>query len=377
MSECPGAPVAECVDMLDPVESKTGKYGVLSLRTPPASPSSVGGGADSAFESSDVLDRCLDVAEDVEPDVDEEDVSRSLWDSRRPHSLSAARGGGAAVGSDAVRNRSGAGADDDPAGSGVRHGVNFRVQDVVVRMRSRAYGRPSRAWSGVRRGVMARVQVARTVWPYMLSIALAYFVTLSLFPGIESEIVSCRLGSWMPVLLMALFNAADFFGKVLASIRYDWSRSQLVWMSSCRVVLVPLMALCAVPSRDPVQNASVAADVWAMVLSVLLGITNGVFGSVPMIVAPSRVPDDQKELTGNIMTLSYSVGLTTGSGVAYLIEYLIGWTHVTSVCTADVVEATVTWSNLNETLSNFSTTALAFVTSLLPKDNVTALPMSP
>ncbi|CAN8003048.1 unnamed protein product [Ixodes hexagonus] len=225
-------------------------------------------------------------------------------------------------------------------------------------------------------GVMARVQVARTVWPYMLSIALAYFVTLSLFPGIESEIVSCRLGSWMPVLLMALFNAADFFGKVLASIRYDWSRSQLVWMSSCRIVLVPLMALCAVPSRDPVQNASVPADVWAMVLSVLLGVTNGVFGSVPMIVAPSRVPDDQKELTGNIMTLSYSLGLTTGSGVAYLIEYLIGWTHTTSHCTAEVVEATVTWASLNETISNFSTTALASVTSLLGTDNVTSLSMS-
>lgn len=63
-------------------------------------------------------------------------------------------------------------------------------------------------------GVLARAQVARTVWPYMLSIALAYLVTLSLFPGIESEIVSCRLGSWMPVILMALFNAADFLGKV-------------------------------------------------------------------------------------------------------------------------------------------------------------------
>lgn len=42
--------------MLDPLESKTGKYGVLSLRTPPASPTSTAGGADSAFESSDVLD---------------------------------------------------------------------------------------------------------------------------------------------------------------------------------------------------------------------------------------------------------------------------------------------------------------------------------
>ena len=48
----------------------------------------------------------------------------------------------------------------------------------------------------------------------MLSIGLAYFVTLCLFPGIESEVVSCRLGTWMPVIMMAAFNTSDVIGKV-------------------------------------------------------------------------------------------------------------------------------------------------------------------
>jgi hypothetical protein len=48
----------------------------------------------------------------------------------------------------------------------------------------------------------------------MLTIALAYFVTLCLYPGIESEIPSCTYGNWMPVILMAGFNAADLVGKV-------------------------------------------------------------------------------------------------------------------------------------------------------------------
>lgn len=50
----------------------------------------------------------------------------------------------------------------------------------------------------------------------MASICIVYFVTLSLFPGIESEIVSCRLGSWMPIVLIAVFNLFDFIGKVCA-----------------------------------------------------------------------------------------------------------------------------------------------------------------
>lgn len=56
--------------------------------------------------------------------------------------------------------------------------------------------------------------MSRSVWPYMLSICLAYFVTLCLFPGIESEVVSCTLGTWMPVIMMAAFNLSDVIGKV-------------------------------------------------------------------------------------------------------------------------------------------------------------------
>lgn len=65
---------------------------------------------------------------------------------------------------------------------------------------------------------MARRAVAKSIWPYMLSISLAYCVTLCLFPGIISEIISCRLHSWMPVILMQIFNAADFLGKVITAV---------------------------------------------------------------------------------------------------------------------------------------------------------------
>ena len=63
-------------------------------------------------------------------------------------------------------------------------------------------------------GCRSRYRVAQIVWPYMLSIAVTYFVTLCLFPGIESEVISCRLHSWMPVVLIAVFNLFDFIGKV-------------------------------------------------------------------------------------------------------------------------------------------------------------------
>lgn len=56
--------------------------------------------------------------------------------------------------------------------------------------------------------------VAKNIWQYMVSICAAYFVTLSLYPGIISEIKRCPEDHWFPVLLMTLFNGTDLIGKV-------------------------------------------------------------------------------------------------------------------------------------------------------------------
>ena len=52
--------------------------------------------------------------------------------------------------------------------------------------------------------------------------------------------------------------------------------------------------LCAAPRDKPLLQG----ELWAIFFSLVLGITNGYFGSVPMILAPSKVPDEDKELTG-------------------------------------------------------------------------------
>ncbi|XP_068246521.1 equilibrative nucleoside transporter 4 [Palaemon carinicauda] len=198
---------------------------------------------------------------------------------------------------------------------------NYRVEHVILgRVRggySSAYTRSIRLWSAIKRGVVARWHVSRNVWQYMLSIALAYFVTLCLYPGIETEIVSCRLKSWMPVIIMAVFNLFDLIGKILASLPYDWTRRQLVGGSVARILLVPIMMLCAAPRSKP----KISGEVVPLLVSATLGLSNGVLGSVPMILAPTKVEDEHRELTGNIMTLSYYVGLTLGASVAYGLHY--------------------------------------------------------
>ncbi|XP_003690213.1 equilibrative nucleoside transporter 4 [Apis florea] len=200
----------------------------------------------------------------------------------------------------------------NPPGSA---GPTYKVEDVVV-MRGTYGTQASKPWPEIKKGLLARFEVAKIIFPYMGSIGLAYFVTLCLYPGIMSEIISCKLGSWMPVILMTAFNASDVIGKMLAMIPYDWKRTQLLLFSSVRVVLIPLFLLCALPRRTPI----LANEGYPLLLSCLLGVTNGIVGSIPMMQAPTKVPEGHRELAGNIMTLSYTTGLTVGSLFAYILD---------------------------------------------------------
>ncbi|XP_018803453.1 PREDICTED: equilibrative nucleoside transporter 4 [Bactrocera latifrons] len=212
--------------------------------------------------------------------------------------------------------------------------------------------------SDLKNGFVSRWTVAQAIYPYMVCIALAYCVTLSLYPGIESEIISCSLGTWLPVLLMFTFNTADVIGKLLAALPYPWSRRQLILMSGLRIVLVPLLLLCCAPRHQPVISGETAA----FIFTIGLGVSNGLAGSLPMMLAPAKVPGTLKEVTGNMMTLSYNVGLTTGSLIGYVFESMLG-AQLTNPCPtypyapASMLDPTGAHAQLISTTSTSSTAA--------------------
>ncbi|XP_044534700.1 equilibrative nucleoside transporter 4 [Gracilinanus agilis] len=182
-----------------------------------------------------------------------------------------------------------------------------------------------RSWPNFRAMMLQRYVVSRVIWAYMLSIAMSYFITLCLFPGLESEIRNCTLGEWLPILVMAIFNLSDFVGKILAALPYDWRGTHLLIYSCLRVVFIPLFILCVYPSGKP----TFSHPAWPCIFSLLMGISNGYFGSVPMILAAGKVSPEQRELAGNTMTVSYMTGLTLGSAVAYFAYSLTSTSHST------------------------------------------------
>lgn len=222
-------------------------------------------------------------------------------------------------------------------------------------------------YSNFRRGLDSRIVVAHLIYPYMCCIALAYCVTLSLYPGLESEIKSCKLQTWMPVLLMFTFNTSDMIGKILAAVPYAWSRRQLTLMSGLRTLLIPLLLLCCTPRARPV----ISGEPMSFFFTAALGVSNGIAGSLPMMLAPSKVPSSLRETAGNMMTLSYNVGLILGSMLAYMFEAILGpqidlkcpeFPFAPSVNTTTATPSTTT-TRLVTTVASYLTTALATTTT--------------
>lgn len=84
---------------------------------------------------------------------------------------------------------------------------------------------------------------------------------------------------------------------MLALIPYEWTRTQLLCFSSARAILVPLFLLCATPRRS---TPILPGEGFPIFFSLVLGLTNGIVGSVPMIQAPTKVPEEHRELTGKV-----------------------------------------------------------------------------
>ncbi|KAH9488403.1 hypothetical protein Btru_062837 [Bulinus truncatus] len=166
----------------------------------------------------------------------------------------------------------------------------------------------------------ARLEVIRQIYPYMTSFALTFYVTVSLYPGIISEVVSCRLGTWMPVVLMACFNITDALGKMFAAVINNYSKLRLLLCTLCRLCLIPMVILCIKPRFRPILSG----EAWSIFITILLGVSNGYFGCLPLVLAPSQVTPRLRELCGNTMMLSFTLAIVAGTFTSYGLDILVG-----------------------------------------------------
>uniref|UniRef100_A0A251TIL6 Putative equilibrative nucleoside transporter, Major facilitator superfamily domain protein n=1 Tax=Helianthus annuus TaxID=4232 RepID=A0A251TIL6_HELAN len=140
-----------------------------------------------------------------------------------------------------------------------------------------------------------------------------YVVSLSIFPGYLSENVrSDYFKDWYPIILITTFNVGDFLGKCLTAIYVPNGSKGTVWCCLGSVLFYPLFLGCKHGPRW------MHSEVPVVVLTLMLGVSNGYLTSVLMILAPKSVPIEEAEVVGIAMETSLVIGLVVGSAFGWL-----------------------------------------------------------
>ncbi|GFQ05933.1 equilibrative nucleotide transporter 1 [Phtheirospermum japonicum] len=147
---------------------------------------------------------------------------------------------------------------------------------------------------------------------YGSGILFIYVVTLSIFPGsVTEDVHSDTLKDWYPIILIAGYNVFDLIGKILTPLYIVENARVAIGASFGRLLFLPLFYGCL---HGP---EIFRTEIPVTLLTCLLGLTNGYFTCVLMILAPKTVQIQHAETAGIVMVLYLLVGLAIGSVVSW------------------------------------------------------------
>ncbi|KAL1829761.1 hypothetical protein ACET3Z_008173 [Daucus carota] len=152
---------------------------------------------------------------------------------------------------------------------------------------------------------------------YLLDLFLIYVLTLSIFPGFLYENTGKhQLGSWYPLVLIAMYNVLDLVGRYVPLINLIKleSRKGLMIAILSRFLLIPAFYF----------TAKYGDQGWMILLVSFLGLTNGYLTVCVMTVAPKGYKGPEQNALGNLLVLFLLGGIFAGVALDWL--WLIGST---------------------------------------------------
>ncbi|KAL0905179.1 hypothetical protein M5K25_027366 [Dendrobium thyrsiflorum] len=186
----------------------------------------------------------------------------------------------------------------------VQYYKNIKVQAMKEERDSKML--TGSAWRSTLWNIFGRIK-----W-HGFGLFLIYVVTLSIFPGyITEDVHSQVLKDWYPIILIAGYNIFDLVGKALPGVYLLQNANVAVGASVARLLFYPLFFGCL---HGP---QFFRTEVPVTILTCLLGLSNGYFTAVVMILAPKAVPIQHAETAGIVMVLFLVIGLTVGSVVSW------------------------------------------------------------
>ncbi|KFQ97718.1 Equilibrative nucleoside transporter 3, partial [Nipponia nippon] len=160
-----------------------------------------------------------------------------------------------------------------------------------------------------------------------------FFISIIIFPSLSSNIESVSKSSgslwstkyFAPLTSFLLYNFADWCGRqITAWIQVPGPKSKLLpVLVLLRTIFVPLFILSNYQPRAHIRTVVFNQDVYPVVFTALLGLSNGYLGTLVIIYGPKIVPKELAEAAGVVMTFYLMLGLAVGSACSVLVVHLV------------------------------------------------------
>ncbi|CAJ1037906.1 putative Nucleoside transporter [Leishmania utingensis] len=155
--------------------------------------------------------------------------------------------------------------------------------------------------------------VFKRVYPMLLCAFAIFFTSLFLFPGVFFLVPANS--DWYMTIIVALFNAGDFISRILLMVRALRPPPKVIIGGTVgRLIVVPFLVLCV---RGIIPGVALP-----YILILLLGLTNGYFGTMSCIYCP-RTPTlhyaGERSVAAILSGVFLMLGLCFGSNLSLAI----------------------------------------------------------
>lgn len=161
-------------------------------------------------------------------------------------------------------------------------------------------------------------QVLKKIWVQALCVWFVFFVTLTIFPGIWSNVSKKDFPIedkyWVAVFCFLSFNVFAFLGNIVS----EWVKvpgPRFIWIPVLlRGLLIPFFLFCRfeVENKERTFPILIDNDYIYIVGGIVLAFTSGYYSSLAMMYGPKLVEPEVAGIAGMIMAFCLVMGITTG-----------------------------------------------------------------
>ena len=169
-----------------------------------------------------------------------------------------------------------------------------------------------------KKSTLRRFIVFKKTCSLQLTLFVNFVITLFLFPTFITAAYKCHttLCDWVPIIALTVFVSSDFVIRWFTLVRVRLKNYVIFLISLSRFIFIPLICIFIFPLEDPIMHVDYGLPIFLVIVS-LFGLTNGYFGSVPLVIIPTQLKGGDKQLGSSMGIFMLVSALVVGSLLAF------------------------------------------------------------